>query len=50
VTVAEARAAWEEHETERHLQSDSIVREALRLVESDGIVFIDEVDKIVEGR
>jgi hypothetical protein len=48
--ISEARSLWEEHETEKHLQSDSIVREAIRSVESDGIVFLDEMDKIVEGR
>lgn len=31
-------------------QSSSVTREAVRAAEQDGIVFIDEIDKIVEGR
>ena len=34
---------------ENPLQSDLVVREAVRAAEQDGIVFIDEIDKIVDG-
>ncbi|EFJ30396.1 hypothetical protein SELMODRAFT_440320 [Selaginella moellendorffii] len=66
VTVAEARQMLSEMEVEKHLQSDQIIKDAIRVhasvfdlvsldvngfhlqaTESDGIVFIDEIDKIV---
>ncbi|XP_024528934.1 uncharacterized protein LOC9632693 isoform X2 [Selaginella moellendorffii] len=47
VTVAEARQMLSEMEVEKHLQSDQIIKDAIRATESDGIVFIDEIDKIV---
>lgn len=53
VTVAEARPVIEEDECERLESSDSVTRDAVASVEQDGIVFIDEIDKIVsssEGR
>lgn len=46
--VSEARAKLEELEAEKYLQSDLVVKEAIRVCEQDGIVFIDEIDKIVE--
>jgi len=48
--VRDARAAIEEHEAERAMQSEVVAREAVRVAEQDGIVFIDEIDKIVETR
>ena len=48
--VKDARAAIEESESEKVLQSDVVAREAIRAAEQDGIVFIDEIDKIVDGR
>lgn len=47
VTVGEARSLIEEVESERLINGDSVVREAISTVEQDGIVFIDEIDKIV---
>eukprot|EP00891_Asterochloris_glomerata_P008600 jgi/Astpho2/8600/Aster-05080 len=47
--VSEARPLIEEAETERLVSSDSIQREAVQAAEQDGIVFIDEIDKIVVG-
>ena len=32
------------------MQSDQVTKEAIRAAENDGIVFIDEIDKIVESR
>jgi ATP-dependent HslUV protease ATP-binding subunit HslU len=48
VQVAEARKLLSDGEIERSLNSDRVVAEALRAAQEDGIVFIDEVDKIVE--
>lgn len=48
VQVAEARKLLSDGEIERSLNSDRVVAEALRAAQQDGIVFIDEVDKIVE--
>eukprot|EP00897_Mesotaenium_endlicherianum_P002123 jgi/Mesen1/1939/ME000146S01029 len=47
MTIAEARHVLTNAELEMHLSSDTITRDAVQLVESDGIVFIDEIDKIV---
>jgi len=49
MTVRDARSRIVEQEAEKVLQSDAVVREAVRAAEQDGIVFIDEIDKIVEG-
>ncbi|GLC56041.1 hypothetical protein PLESTB_001058200 [Pleodorina starrii] len=46
--VSEARSRLEEAESEKLLSSDQITREAIRAAEQDGIVFIDEIDKIVD--
>ncbi|KAI5074199.1 hypothetical protein GOP47_0010160 [Adiantum capillus-veneris] len=46
--VREARERMVEIEMEKHLSTDQITRDALQLAESDGIVFIDEIDKIVK--
>jgi ATP-dependent HslUV protease ATP-binding subunit HslU len=32
------------------LQSDFVTKEAIRAAQEDGIVFIDEIDKIVDGK
>jgi len=46
--VSEARKLLIDNEIERSLNSDRVVREALRAAQQDGIVFIDEIDKIVD--
>ncbi|MDQ6856558.1 MAG: ATP-dependent protease ATPase subunit HslU, partial [Candidatus Dormibacteraeota bacterium] len=46
MTVADARTALVEEETDRLVDMDRVYDEAIRDVEDDGIVFIDEVDKI----
>lgn len=46
--ISEARKLLIDNEIERSLNSDRVVREALRAAQQDGIVFIDEIDKIVE--
>jgi ATP-dependent HslUV protease ATP-binding subunit HslU len=47
VTVAEARNILREEEAEKLLDLDSIQREAVVRAEQSGIVFLDEIDKIV---
>ncbi|KAF6005126.1 hypothetical protein F1559_000940 [Cyanidiococcus yangmingshanensis] len=44
--IHDARRVIEEAEAERLLSDDSLVRMALQLTEQDGIVFLDEIDKI----
>ena len=46
MTVADARTVLVEEETDRLVDMDRVYDEAIRDVEDDGIVFIDEVDKI----
>lgn len=48
--VSEARKALEEAELERRLSTVDLRREAVRLAEQNGIVFIDEIDKLVSNR
>ncbi|KAG0563008.1 hypothetical protein M758_9G187100 [Ceratodon purpureus] len=47
ITIGEAKPILREIEMEKHLNSDQITKDAILLAESDGIVFIDEIDKIV---
>jgi ATP-dependent HslUV protease ATP-binding subunit HslU len=46
VPVCEARTLLEEEEAAAQLDMDQLARRALRRCEQDGIVFIDEIDKI----
>ncbi len=46
MSVADARTALIEEETDRLVDMDRVYDDAIRDVEDDGIVFIDEVDKI----
>ncbi len=50
VTVAEARKILEEEELENLLDQEKIVVEARERAESSGIIFIDEIDKIVASQ
>ncbi len=47
VTIAEARPLLEDIESERLLEEYDVVKEAIASVEENGIVFIDEIDKLV---
>jgi ATP-dependent HslUV protease ATP-binding subunit HslU len=49
VSVAEAREPLVLEEGDKLLDQDQIVKEAIRDVENNGIVFIDEIDKICAG-
>jgi ATP-dependent HslUV protease ATP-binding subunit HslU len=46
MTVADARHVLTEEETERLVDVDRVYDDSIHLVEENGIVFIDEVDKI----
>jgi ATP-dependent HslUV protease ATP-binding subunit HslU len=46
MTVAEAYTVLIQEESEKLLDTDKVVREATDMVEQNGIVFIDEIDKI----
>jgi ATP-dependent HslUV protease ATP-binding subunit HslU len=46
MTIGECRPLLEELETERVVSSDDVTREAIKATEEDGIVFLDEIDKI----
>jgi len=52
MTVKEAGKVLESDESDKLLDEDSVIREALETVEQSGIVFLDEIDKIAgrEGR
>ena len=47
VTVAEAREIFMEEEFDKLVDMDKVVSEAVTKVEDSGIVFLDEIDKIV---
>lgn len=49
-TVAEARPILEEQEGEKLVTQDQIVKDALDAVQNDGIVFIDEIDKLCKPK
>jgi ATP-dependent HslUV protease ATP-binding subunit HslU len=49
LTIAEARAILQEEEADKLLDQDAIVQEALDRAQNDGIVFVDEIDKIVSS-
>lgn len=46
LTVAEARKILIDEESDKLLDNDAITTAAIKAVENDGIVFIDEIDKI----
>lgn len=49
LTVKEARAIIHDEEADKLLDQDAIVQEALDRAQNDGIVFVDEIDKIVSS-
>lgn len=50
MTVREARIALEEAEVDRVLSSLDLRKEAVTLAEQNGIVFIDEIDKLISNK
>ncbi|MGH7738008.1 MAG: ATP-dependent protease ATPase subunit HslU [Candidatus Tyrphobacter sp.] len=49
VTVAEARRVFVQEEAAKLIDSEAVKREALRRAGEDGIIFIDEIDKVAGG-
>ncbi len=49
VTIKDARKILLQQEAEKLIDMDEVVGEALEKVEQDGIVFLDEIDKIATG-
>jgi ATP-dependent HslUV protease ATP-binding subunit HslU len=49
VAVKEARQLLREEEADRLIDPEQVNRDALRRAEDSGIIFIDEIDKIVAG-
>ena len=46
LTVKEARKLLLEEEAEKLIDNDSVNEEAIKRAEQEGIIFIDEIDKI----
>ncbi|HKW45607.1 MAG TPA: ATP-dependent protease ATPase subunit HslU [Candidatus Eremiobacteraceae bacterium] len=49
VTVAEARRVFAQEEAAKLVDTESLKREAVRRAEENGIIFVDEMDKIAGG-
>jgi ATP-dependent HslUV protease ATP-binding subunit HslU len=49
LSIKEARAIIHDEEADKLLDQDAIVQEALDRAQNDGIVFVDEIDKIVSS-
>ena len=50
ILVADAFKLFVDEESEKLIDMDSVVSEALRRTEQDGIIFLDEIDKIAGGK
>jgi ATP-dependent HslUV protease ATP-binding subunit HslU len=50
VSIAEAREILMQEESQKLIDTEAVVKEALDRVENSGIVFIDEIDKIAGAR
>jgi len=49
LTIADARRLLHDEEADKLIDQDAIVAEALDRAQNDGIVFVDEIDKIVSS-
>jgi len=49
LTIAEARKVLMEEEASKLIDFDDVKEEAIRLAENNGIIFIDEIDKIAKS-
>jgi ATP-dependent HslUV protease ATP-binding subunit HslU len=49
LTIKEARSLLHDEEADKLLDQDAIVQDALDRAQNDGIVFVDEIDKIVSS-
>lgn len=50
MTIAEARVILLQEESQKLIDTEAVVKEALNRVENSGIVFLDEIDKIAGER
>lgn len=48
MTVAESHAALVSEEADKLIDQESVTREAVKAVEENGVVFLDEIDKIAD--
>jgi ATP-dependent HslUV protease ATP-binding subunit HslU len=49
VTIGEAKEIFESEEASKLIDMDNVVRDAIERVESAGIIFLDEIDKVAGG-
>ena len=49
VTIAEAREIFVKEESEGLIDRDEVIEESKKMTENSGVVFIDEIDKIIGG-
>jgi ATP-dependent HslUV protease ATP-binding subunit HslU len=49
VSIAEAREIFVKEESERLIDRDEVIEESKRKTENSGVIFIDEIDKIIGG-
>lgn len=49
VTIAEAREIFVKEESEKLIDRDEVIEESKRKTENSGVVFLDEIDKIIGG-
>ena len=49
VTVSEAFEILKKEEAQRLVDSESVIKKAIRRTEQSGIIFLDEIDKIASG-
>src|SRR5207245_5041810 len=49
VTIADARDICEDEEAAKLIDMETVIRDAIDRVESSGIIFLDEIDKVAGG-
>ncbi len=49
VTIAEAREIFVKEESDKLVDRDEVIEESKRKTENSGVIFIDEIDKIIGG-
>lgn len=49
VTIAEAREIFVKEESERLIDREDVIEESKRKTENSGVIFLDEIDKIIGG-
>jgi len=50
VTIEEAREIFEQEEAAKLIDMEAVIRDAISRVESSGIIFLDEIDKVAGGK